>query len=179
MEIKIAQKNHIKLYIYILVALILAFLIRQIYVLPDEEITAAYFITIVVLFIGTPMLLPAIPLKEHKVTGTLFLNGNNFIIEHNRKKKSFNVTEVTRAKIKLLGYDGQPWHENMTKLGHRHQMNRLRLTNGLGNYFRFRYKTEKYKLELYLDKENEYNDFKLLLENWTEVNSKIRLKIVR
>ncbi|WP_430936488.1 hypothetical protein [Saccharicrinis sp. 156] len=81
---------------------------------------------------------------------------NNILqIEHNQRKNSYDISQINNLKIKLRGFDGQPFHKSMEYLRPQ-AMRDKKLVTGLDNYVKFNYEKNNYKFELYFDNEKDY-----------------------
>ncbi|MGQ8335412.1 hypothetical protein ACUNWD_02605 [Sunxiuqinia sp. A32] len=175
-KVELVRRTFAEVYVYSLYVLAIAVLISLTF--NYEYISHQTFIIILLIVLASLRLIPVMRLKRHKKYGYLIVEDERIDIERYRRKASYEISNLMNLKIRLTGYDGQPMYKHMDHLRPR-DMDMKKLVNGLGNYIRFNYKLNRYKLQLYFDKENQYEEFKSLMERWKEKYPSIKMNVKR
>lgn len=174
-KIEISKRTYIERYIYALYILVIIFFIKKIY---DSGGMDGYLILIILAILASLRLIPVLPLKRHTKYGQLIADNDHFEIERYGRKVTYEISQVNKLKIKLMGFDGQPFYKHMDHLRPR-EMAMKKLVNGLENYVWFNYRMSNHKYELYFGEQDDYEKFKELAGIWHKKHPDIGLDLER
>ncbi len=175
-KIIIAKKTFIEAYIYSLYLVVIWFIVKVGYT-SEDGLTGKYIFMIFVLLVTLPII-PVMPLKKYKKVGYLIVGDDHLYIERHRRKESFPLSQINHLKIELTGYKDQMLSKSM-KYYRPQEMGARKFEDGLGSYIRFNHRMEKYKYDLYFDREDVYEELKTVLAQWKEKYPEIQLTIER
>lgn len=175
-KVELVKRTFAEVYVYMLYVIAVVILILQAFYY--RNISHQSFIIILIVMLATLRLVPVLPLKRHKKYGHFIVEDERVEIERYRRTVSCEISDLINLEIKLSGYDGQPMYKHMEHLSSR-DMNMKKLMNGLGNHIRFNYKNNKNKFHLYFDNENQYEEFKILIQKWKETCPDIKVNVIR
>ncbi len=175
-KIEIVKRTFIEAYIYGLYIVVIWAIVKIGYN-PQDGLTGTYIFMIFVLLVSLPII-PLLPLKKYKKLGYIIIEDDHIYIERHRRKESFPLSQINQLNIKLTGYNDQMFSKSM-KYYRPQEMGARKFADGLGSYIRFKHRTDKFKYDLYFDREDVYEELKVILTNWEERYPDIQLNIKR